>query len=52
MNAENEISPAATIDRARARGAQERVGHADAHTRLYVRKARKFAQAEVERVQL
>jgi site-specific recombinase XerD len=37
----------------RLEDAQELAGHADARTtRLYVRKARKIAQAEVERVQL
>ena len=37
----------------RLEDAQELAGHADARTtRLYIRKARKMAQAEVERVQL
>jgi integrase len=37
----------------RLEDAQELAGHADARTtRLYIRKARKIAQAEVERVQL
>jgi integrase len=37
----------------RLEDAQERAGHADSRTtRLYVRKARSIAQAEVERVQL